>query len=78
MKLINTAEHPRNPSIEVKMQAIHRYFELRESIESTLEEIGYTRASIHSWREKYLHGGITVLMNDKNIPPYTLTEGASY
>ena len=77
LKLTNTAEHPRNPSIEVKMNAIHRCFELGESIKSVSEEIGYTRASIYSWRKKYLRGGITALMNDKNITPNTLTEGSS-
>ncbi len=77
LKLTNTAEHPRNPSIEVKMNAIHRCFELGESIKSVSEEIGYTRASIYSWRKKYLRGGITALMNDKNITPNTLTEDSS-
>lgn len=73
---INTAEHPRNPSIEVKIDAIHRCFELGESIKSVSEDIGYTRASIYSWRKKYLQGGVTALMNDKNIKPNTLTEGS--
>lgn len=73
---INTAEHPRNPSIEVKIDAIHRCFELGESIKSVLEDIGYTRASIYNWRKKYLQGGVTALMNDKNIKPNTLTEGS--
>ncbi|MCB6992371.1 transposase [bacterium 210820-DFI.6.37] len=73
---INTAEHPRNPSIEVKIDAIHRCFELGESIKSVSEDIGYTRASIYNWRKKYLQGGVTALMNDKNIKPNTLTEGS--
>ena len=67
LKLMNTAEHPRNPPVEVKMEAIHRCFELGESIKSVSEAIGYTRASIYSWRKKYLHGGIPALINDKNI-----------
>ena len=29
---INTATHPRNPSVDVKMDAIHRCFELGERI----------------------------------------------
>lgn len=77
LKLTNTAEHPRNPPVEVKMNAIHRCFELGESIKSVSEDIGYTRASIYSWRKKYLHGGITALMNDKNIKPNTLAEGST-
>lgn len=42
LKLVNTAEHPRNPPVEVKMDAIHRCFELGESIKSVSEAIGYT------------------------------------
>ena len=40
------------------------------------EDIGYTRASIYSWRKKYLQGGTTALMNNKNINPDTLKEGS--
>ena len=40
----NTAAHPRNPPIEVKMDAFHRCFELGESIKCVSEEIGYSRA----------------------------------
>lgn len=76
LKLMNTAEHPRNPSIEVKMDAIHRCFELGESIKSVSEDTSYIRASIYNWRKKYLHRGITALMNDKNIKPNHLTEGS--
>lgn len=76
LKLTNTAEHPRNPSVEVKLDAIHRCFKLGESIKLVSEDIGYTKASIYNWRKKYLHGGTTALMNDKNIRPNTLTEGS--
>lgn len=72
---VNTAGHPRNPSLEVKMDALHSCFELGESIKSVSEEIGYTRASIYAWRKKYLRGGTAALKNDKNIPPDTLKEG---
>ena len=44
----NTAAHPRTPPIEVKMDAIHRCFELGESIKCVSEEIGYSRASIYA------------------------------
>lgn len=73
---INTAQHPRNPPIEVKMNALHRCFQLGESIKLVSKEIGYTRASIYAWRKKYLRGGTSALINDKNIPPDTLEEGA--
>lgn len=72
---VNTAGHPRDPSLEVKMDALHRCFELGESIRSVSEEIGYTRATIYAWRKKYLRGGTAALKNDKNIPPDTLKEG---
>ena len=77
LELVNTADHPRNPPVQVKMDAIHRCFELGESIKSVSEDIGYARASIYSWRKKYLHGGVPALMNCKNIKPNTLTEGSS-
>ena len=77
MKSVNTAEHPRNPPVEVKMDAIHSCFELGENIKCVSEEIGYSRASIYIWRKKYLQGGMVALMNHKNIKPDTLTEGSS-
>ncbi|WP_313076160.1 helix-turn-helix domain-containing protein [Lacrimispora sp.] len=48
---INNRNHPRNPPLEVKMNAIHRCFELGESIKLVSEGIGYTRASIYTWRK---------------------------
>lgn len=36
---INTVNHPRNPSHEVKMSAIHRCFELGESIKLVSEKL---------------------------------------
>lgn len=48
LKKLNTATHPCNPSIEAKINAHHRCFELGESIRSVSEDIGYTRASIYS------------------------------
>ena len=75
LKRVNTAEHPRNPPVEVKMDAIHRCFELGESIKSVSEYIGHTSISIYSWRKKYLRGGISALINDKNIKLDMLMEG---
>lgn len=71
----NTAAHPRTPPVEVKMDAIHRCYELGESIKYVSEEIGCSRASIYAWRKKYLQGGTVALMNGKNIKPSTLAEG---
>lgn len=57
------------------MNAIHHCFKLEESIKSVSEDIGYTRASIYSWRKKFLYKGITALMNGKNIKPNTPMKG---
>jgi len=76
-KLINSLEHPHNPLIEVKTDAIHRCFEQGKSIKSVSEGISYTRTSIYSWRKKYLLGGNTALMNNKNIKLGILAEGRS-
>ena len=72
---VNTAGHPRNPSLEVKMDALHRCFELGESIKSVSEEIGYTRVSIYAWRKKYLRRGTAVLKNDKKYTAGHLERG---
>ena len=66
-EIINTNKHPRNPPIEVKIDALHRCFELGECVKSVSEEIGYTRASIYNWRKRYLRRGAVSLMNKKNI-----------
>lgn len=76
-ELINTKAHPQNPPIEVKMEALHRCFELGEGIKSVSEDIGYSRASIYTWRKKHLQKGAVSLMNDKNIQPQTLEEGST-
>lgn len=59
------------------MDAIHRRFELVESIKSVSEDISYAGASIYSWRKKYLQRGAAAMINDKNIKPNTLTEGSA-
>ena len=54
----NTPDHPRHPSVEVKLQVLHRCFEHGEDVKSVSEEIGYSRASIYNWRRKYLQRGL--------------------
>ena len=58
--VINTAEHSRHPSVEVKLNALHRCFELGE-------DIGYSSASIYKWRKKYLWKGTTAFMNSEEL-----------
>ena len=72
----NPPDHPRNPPLEVKLNAIHRYYELGENIKYISEDIGYSRASIYQWRKRYLKEGTLGLMNHKNITPGTLVEGS--
>ncbi|WP_312282051.1 IS3 family transposase [Oscillibacter sp.] len=63
---VNTPEHPRHPSLELKLAAIHRCFELGEDVQSVSDEIGYSTASIYLWRKKYIQEGCTALMNPSN------------
>ena len=72
----NPPDHPRNPPLEVKLNAIHRCYELGENIKYVSEDIGYSRASIYQWRKRYLKEGTLGLMNHKNITPGTLVEGS--
>lgn len=74
-KINNPLGHPRNPPVEIKLNAIKRCYELGESILSGSEEIGYSRASIYQLRKKYLKEGAAGLMNTKNIQPGKLKEG---
>jgi putative transposase len=74
LMLVNTQAHPRNPSVEAKMNAIRRCFEEGESVKSVSEEIGYSRASIYNWRKRYMQGGAVSLMNTKNIKPEQLPD----
>ena len=67
LSITNTAEHPRNPSVELKLDVLKRCFQDGESVKSVSEEIGYSRASIYIWQKRYLQGGATSLMNRKNI-----------
>ena len=70
----NTAAYPCNLPVEVKLDAIHRCFELGKCIQSVSEAIGSTRTSLYSWQNKDLLGGADILTNDKNIEPNVLTE----
>lgn len=68
----NPPDHPRNPPLEVKLDAIHRCYELGENIKYVSEDIGHSRPSIYQWRKRYLKEGTLGLMNHKNITPGTL------
>lgn len=61
--------HRRHPSLEVKLSILHRCFEIGEDIKSVSEDTGYSRASIYSWRRKYLSGGAGALMSKKKHLP---------
>ena len=69
----DSPDHRRHPSLETKLEILHRCFEEGEEIKSISEEYGYSRESIYSWRKKYLSGGAGALMNKKkDLPRGTL------
>ena len=65
----DSPSHRRHPSLEVKLNILHRCFEAGEDIKSVSEDTGYTRSSIYSWRRKYLSGGAGALMSKKKHLP---------
>lgn len=62
----NTEEHLPHPTLEQKLQILHRCFELGEVVQSVSNEIGYSTASIYAWRRKYIQKGAAALMNPPN------------
>lgn len=74
-KYNNSPDHPRHPSLETKLKTIRRCFELGENVQLVSEEIGYSRASIYTWRKKYILKGAASLMNDSDDPRGKLSEG---
>lgn len=62
---INSPSHPRNPDVNVKLDAIYRCFSLGEGVEYVSKEIGYSRASIYTWYRKYQKFGVAGLMSSK-------------
>ena len=51
---VNMPEHPRHPPINLKLEILHRCFELGEDVKLVSEEIGYNQASIYAWKRKYI------------------------
>lgn len=72
----NTPAHPRHPPVALKLDILHRCFELGEDVKLVSEETGYSRASIYSWRRKYIRKGTLALMNEKDVPRGKLAEGS--
>lgn len=61
--------HRRYPSLESKLNILHRCFKVREDIKSVSEDTSYSRASIYSRRRIYLNGSASVLMSKtKHLP----------
>lgn len=75
-RFINTVNHPLHPSIEIKLEILHRCFELGENVKLVSEETGYSRASIYVWRRRYIKEGRLALMNSRDIPKDNLKEGS--
>jgi transposase-like protein len=74
-KINNAPDHPRHPLLKLKLDTIHRCFELGENIQLVSEEIGYSRASIYIWRKKYILKGAIALMDTSDDPRGELPEG---
>lgn len=75
-KQINNApNHPLHPSFETKLAILHRCFIEGENVQLVSEETGYSRASIYTWRRKYLSGRPARLMNSKDDPRGILKKG---
>ena len=74
---VNTADHPRHPCVELKLDVIKRCFENGEDVKTVSEEIGYSRMSIYKWRRDYLQKGTAGLMNSRDIKREKLKEGDS-
>ena len=69
----NSPDHRIHPSLETKLEILHRCFEEGEDIKSISEEYGYSRTSIYSWRKLYSSGGAAAIMNKKkDLPRGTL------
>lgn len=58
----NTPEHPRHPPAEIKLEALHRCFELGETVQKVANELSYSTASIYNWRKIYIRKGASALM----------------
>ena len=72
----NTPEHPRHPPLEMKLEMLHRCFEVGEDVQSIAKEYGYSTASIYTWRKKYISKGRVALMRQpKERPRGELAEG---
>lgn len=63
---VNTAEHPRHPSVDLKVSVIKACFEEENDVQLVSAQIGYSRASIYAWRKRYLKEGMQGLMNMKD------------
>ena len=63
---VNTAEHPRHPSVNLKFSAIRVCFEEGNDVQLISAQIGYSRASIYAWHRRYLKEGMLGLMNTKD------------
>lgn len=75
-RFINSANHPLHPSVETQLEILHRCFELGENAKLVSEETGYSRASIYTWRRRYIKKGRLALMNSIDISRDGLKEGS--
>ena len=74
-KYNNALDHPLHPPLSKKLDILRRCFELGENIQLVSEETGYSRASIYTWRKKYIQKGSVALMNLADDPRGKRPEG---
>lgn len=61
----NASNIPSYQSTDIKMDTLHRCFELGEDVEYVSRYIGYSRCIIYKWRRLYLEKGVVGLMSSK-------------
>lgn len=79
----DSPDYRRHPSLETKLNILHRCFECGEDILSVSKDTGYSRTCIYLWRRKYLAGGSIELMSKKKhlprgpLEPETIESGTT-
>ena len=67
-RINNSPDHPLHPSAELKLETLRHYFECGDNVKLVAEEIGYTIATIYTWRRLYERNGAAAFMRYQDIP----------
>ena len=74
IRINNSPDHPLHPSAELKLETLRHYFECGDNVKLVAEEIGYTIATIYTWRRLYERNGAAAFMRYQDIPRSKLKE----